>query len=421
MTLNIQTDRRLVREAGQSTRFALLSFTAPDATRAASRPPLNVAFVVDRSGSMGGSKIALAREAVIQALRMLRDPDWFSIVAYDHEIDVLVPSTQASPEALRNASSRVNELQARGNTDLSGGWLKGCEQIAELPGAGRTTRCLLLSDGLANAGIVDREELAGHSRALGERGIKTSCLGIGNDYDERLLEAIATSSGGHSYDVETAVQIPDILTSELGEALEIVARDVVVTIRPGTGMAVTTLNKYPLLKNADGSLALQLGDLSARQDVSLVFRIEFPAGSAKATLAAAFRVSDAAGALTAPETDIVWTFAAQEANDAQPRNRTVDHAVAQLYAAAAKAEALEMNRNGRYDQSGKWLERTARKIEAYAGDDAFLRGLVAELREQNMAEYSAPMPAARMKRQYAANLNMSRMRDESGKARRRPN
>lgn len=186
-------------------------------------------------------------------------------------------------------------------------------------------------------------------------------------------------------------------------------------------MAVTTLNKYPLVKNADGSLVLQLGDLSARQDVSLVFRIEFPAKSDTATLAAAFRVSDAAGVLTAPETDIVWAFAGQDANDAQRRNRTVDHAVAQLYAAAAKAEALEMNRNGRYDQSGTWLERTALKIEAYAGDDAFLRRLVAELREQNMAEYSAPMSAASMKRQYAANLNMSRMRDESGKARRRPN
>src|SRR6188472_1717752 len=106
MNLNVQTDRALVREAGKSTRYVLLSFTAPDAARTATRPPLNVSFVIDRSGSMGGSKITLAREAVIQALRMLRDTDRFSVVAYDNEIDVLVPSTHATAEALRNATAR---------------------------------------------------------------------------------------------------------------------------------------------------------------------------------------------------------------------------------------------------------------------------------------------------------------------------
>ena len=420
MNLNVQTDRMLVREAGHSKRYALLSFTAPDAVRTGTRPPLNVSFVIDRSGSMGGSKITLAREAVIQALRMLRDTDRFSVVAYDNEIDVLVPSTFASSEALRNASERVAQLEARGSTDLSGGWLKGCEQIAEHLAPEMTARCLLLSDGLANAGIQDHAELARHSRALAERGIRTSCLGIGDDYDERLLGAIATASGGHAYDVEQAVQIPDILTSELGEALEIVARDVIVTVRPAPGMQVTTLNRFEMETKPDGSVALKLGDLAARQEAAVVFRMKFPPGAAKSAIAASFTVSDARGVLTAPETDILWTFANHAANDAQPRNRQVDHAVARLYAAAARAEALEMNRAGRYQDSGLRVRRTSDKIASYASGDPVLDALVQELRQKDMPMMSARLSSGVMKRSVSASLSASRMRDESGKARRKP-
>lgn len=419
MNLNVQTDRTLVREAGKSARHVLLTFTAPDAARAATRPPLNVSFVIDRSGSMGGSKIQLAREAVIQALRMLRDTDRFSVIAYDNEIDVIVPSTHASAEAVRNGAARVKELEARGSTDLSGGWLKGCEQIAQHLDSEMTARCLLMSDGLANAGIQDRDELARHAKALAERGIRTSCLGIGDDYDERLLEGIASSSGGHAYHVEQPVQIADILTSELGEALEIVAKDVVIAVRPAPGMTVTTLNRFEVGTKSDGSLALRLGDLAARQEVALVFAIKFPSGPAKSTIAASFEVSDARDALNAPETDLLWTFADHAANDAQPRNREVDHAAALLYAAAARAEALEMNRAGRYADSSRRLKLTSDRIAEYAANDPVLGALVEELRDRDMADYSRPMSSGDMKRGLTASYSMSRMRDDSGKARRK--
>ena len=369
---------------------------------------------------MGGSKIELARAAVTQALRMLRDSDRFSVVWYDNEIDVVVPSTQATAEAVRNAIRQVETIQARGNTDLGGGWLKGCEQIAEHLKAEETGRCLLLSDGLANQGITDRDELARHAEALGGRGIKTSCLGIGADYDERLLSGISSSSGGHFYHIETAVQIPDILTSEIGEALEVVARDVIVAIRPSAGVSVTTLNSYRVRPPADGSFVLQLGDLTARQEVALVFALKFPAGVEGQTASALFSVSDAAGELAAPESDVVWTFADHRANDAQPRNVVVDRAVAQLYAAAARAEALELNRAGRFPDAKARLEAAAQRVEKYAGSDAELCRIIAELRERHVA-YSAPMSAMRSKQEFAASQNISSMRDPSGKARRRPN
>src|SRR4029079_10310117 len=86
MTLTVLTDRSLVRAAGGSVRHVLVSFTAPEPARAASRPPVNVSLVIDRSGSVGGQKIDLARQAVVQALRTLRSTDRFSVVSYDHEI-----------------------------------------------------------------------------------------------------------------------------------------------------------------------------------------------------------------------------------------------------------------------------------------------------------------------------------------------
>src|SRR4051794_22890857 len=142
MTLNLQTDRRLVRAQGQSIRHVLLSFTAPEAPHTSRRDPINVAFVIDRSGSMDGSKIYLARLAVIQALRMLKSSDRFSLVCYDNEIDVVVPSTLASGEAVRLAVARVQRIDARGSTNLSGGWLKGCEELVQHLTNGQVARCL---------------------------------------------------------------------------------------------------------------------------------------------------------------------------------------------------------------------------------------------------------------------------------------
>ena len=156
MNLNVQTDRTLIRATSQSTRYFLLSFTAPEPRQATSRAPVNIVLVIDRSGSMGGKKIELARRAVVQALQMLRSTDRFSVICYDHEVEVVVPSTLAASEAVRNAIAQVQGLQARGNTDLGGGWLKGCEQIAQQMEPEQVGCCLLLSDGLANHGITDR-------------------------------------------------------------------------------------------------------------------------------------------------------------------------------------------------------------------------------------------------------------------------
>src|SRR5215472_16419031 len=349
MTMNVQTDRSLIRAAGRSTRYVLLSFEAPESANIAARPPIDISFVIDRSGSMGGSKIDLARKAVVQALRMLRPSDRFSIVVYDNEVDVLVPSTPASAEALRNAATQVERVQARGSTDLSGGWLTGCEQLAGHAQPGRIARSLLLSDGLANQGITDRAELARHAEELRARGVTTSTIGLGADFDEHLLEGMSRAGGGHFYFVETPVQIADCLTGEVGETLEVVARDVAVLADASPGVFVTSLNNFRVYQEDVGRTRVLLGDLSSRQEVSLVLRVTFPEGHEGETATVVFDVADAGGAIAAPRADVIWSFANHQANDTQQRNVVVDRAVADVYAALASAEALALNREGDFD------------------------------------------------------------------------
>jgi len=417
--MKIQTDRTLIRSAGGSRRYVLVNFTAPDAARGGTRQPVNVAFVLDRSGSMGGSKIALAKQALVQALRMLRPSDRFAVVFYDHQVDLVVPSTAATQEAIANAVTQVEAIQARGNTDLGGGWLRGCEQIAQHLDAAQIGKCLLLTDGLANQGITNAAQLEQHARELRARGIATSTLGLGHDFNEVLLQQMADAGGGRSYYVETPVQIADTLTSELGETLETVARGAAVRVNAPAGVSATTLNAFDVRRVDDCTTEIRLGDLVSRQAVSLVVRLQFPQGANASTATALFSLSDDGGVLEAGQTDAIWTYRGHEENDRQPRNVVVDREVAKLYAAKARAEALELNRAGRYEDAQRRLKATADRIRQYAGDDPVIEEIVASLGESSVT-YAQMLSAPALKAERYASYNLSRMRGADGKAPRRP-
>ena len=218
---------------------------APDVARRDSRAPLNLALILDRSGSMQGDKLRYVQQAACHVLDMLDERDRIAVVAYDDQVTLLAPSQPISEHTRGELKRKINELRPGGWTDLSGGWLEGCREVADRLTAEGIHRALLLTDGLANRGITDIEELTHHARELRRRGVATSTFGVGLDFNEQLLEALAEQGGGHFYYIERPDQIPDVFRRELGELLTVVAREAFLSITIPSGVAVELLGDLP--------------------------------------------------------------------------------------------------------------------------------------------------------------------------------
>jgi Ca-activated chloride channel family protein len=414
-----RTDRQLVRAGARSVRYVLLQATAPKqrTRKAPNRPPVNVAFVLDRSGSMAGSKLALAKYAVERALNGLAPKDRFAVVTYDDRIETVVGSCLATQANKTKALLRLQEVDARGSTDLHGGWTAGADALKQHATAEGVNRALLLTDGLANIGVTDATALAAFAADLRASGIGTSTFGVGADFDETLLTAVADAGGGHFSFIERPEQIPDSMTSELGELLDTVAREVTVEVKHAPELEVEPLSPVAGGIRAPGVLRLLIGDLVVGQQVELVLRVRFPDMPEGAHTTAFFTIGDRDGVLKADGCTLAWTHASHAANDDQPRDRQVDRAVARIFAARARTEAVRLNRLGEFDAARHALRGVASRVEDYAGTDAELREVVAELRLEERS-VSAPMLELDRKRRHFASANLQRSRDPGGQARR---
>jgi len=420
-TLTVRQDRRLIRPTSHSKRFLLARIVAPRATTERPRQPVNLAIVLDRSGSMSGNKLRVAKLAVEEAIGRLQPEDRFSVVVYDDVVDVVIESTTASAESRRGAIDRLATIQARGSTNLGEGWLRGCEQVAGHLADRGVNRCLLLTDGLANVGITDLEQLSHHAAELRARGVTTSTFGVGNDFDERLLQDLADAGGGHFYYIADAPQIRDAITSEVGETLEIVARDVNLELTARDDIRVESISPYRVTGTGNRTL-VALGDLASEQVVEVVLRLSFPYGLLGRETGTIVALTDRDGTFAAgpgvTESRLAWTYADDWANDDQPRDRDVDRAVARLFAARARQDAVGRNRQGDYAGARRILDATASRIRDYAGDDPALRELLDTMVREEMV-YAAPMAEPARKQAHFASANALRSRDAAGRSVRR--
>jgi Ca-activated chloride channel family protein len=253
----------------------LLTITPPPAAAEASlreRPPLNLALVIDRSGSMGGTKLSHARKAARFLAGELTGRDRLAIVSFDDEVTVVVPSTPVTdPQPFIAA---INTIHSGGSTALFDGWRAGATQVAEHLDPGAMNRVLLLSDGQANQGLTDTDQIAAKVAGLTQRGISTSAFGLGDDFDEDLMGAMAAAGDGTLAHIESPSQLADLYASELRGLAGTFGRRVSLGLRGKHGaQVVDLLNDL----QPTGAGNHRLPNLRAGQELNVGVRLELPA------------------------------------------------------------------------------------------------------------------------------------------------
>jgi len=336
----------------------LIRVQAPDAPKSGlpERPRLNLAIVIDRSGSMAGQPLHEAKRAASFMIDSLKPTDRASVVTYDDEVAVVAPSRHV--EGTTNFKSAIAEIHSGGSTNLHGGWLKGAEETAKHLAAKYTSRVLLLSDGQANAGMTSVDEIALQVAQLADTGITTSTYGLGEGFNEELMVAIARSGRGNGYYSENAEHLLTRFHEEFSLLSSLCARNVRLLLTPLPGIRCEMLNLYESAK--DGSW--RLPDLAYDGEAWAVVRLHVGAsglpnaGETLALLQASVAYLDLEGAeCQLHEVWLTLPVVADKEWLAIPQNQDVIRRITEAEAAKLQEAASRAARAGDWKAVDKLL------------------------------------------------------------------
>lgn len=264
--------------AGSTQRAYLkVGLTGFEIPRDAPRTPVNVALVLDKSGSMQGEKIARARDAAQLAINQLNSGDIAAIVSYDHVVRVDVPATRVVDK--NEFRQRINQIYADGNTALFAGVSKGAHEVRKFLDRNRVNRVVLLSDGLANVGPSMPSELGRLGAALAREGMSVTTVGLGLGYNEDLMTQLAGMSDGNHAFAENADDLARIFAAEFGDVLSVVAQDVEVLIRCADGVRpLRVLGRDASIQGQQ--VSVDLHQIYGQQEKYIVLEVEVDAKTA---------------------------------------------------------------------------------------------------------------------------------------------
>ena len=253
----------------------------PESEPATGRAPMDLALVVDTSGSMEGVKIDHARAAARALAASLPDGDIVSVLSFSDAARVVAQPARLGPETRPRLLSLISELHADGGTNMAAGLSLGQTHLALAPATHPVRRLVLISDGQANVGPSSPAALG----ALAEQGLaygaQVTSMGVGNDYDENTLNAIAVRTNGRLYHLPENQEMASVLRREVDLLGGTVASDAAVVLAPGDGVQILGSDDANLsAPGAGGTLVLPIGTLFRGQRREALVRVHVAPGAA---------------------------------------------------------------------------------------------------------------------------------------------
>jgi Ca-activated chloride channel family protein len=338
--------------AGPTTLDVLVRLRADHPT-AAVRPPLDLAVVIDRSGSMSGEKIRAVKEAALDLLNRLGPADRVTLISYSSDVRVHTTRRPVDEDGRADLRREILGLQASGNTALGPALLSALDLLerAERPEA-QMAHVMLLSDGLANAGESRPEVLAARAAQAFVRGVSVSTLGVGLDYNEDLMTKLADQGGGRYHFIRDGGAVASVLGDEMTGLAGTVARGIELDLDGAPGVRVARVFGYAADAD-DGRARVRVGALAAGQTREILVRLAVTdPGAARIALGriqARFR--DAGGAPGSAEAAPSVARAVDAAAMRAAENPAVTVRAAEVESADRLQLAARATDEGRYDEA----------------------------------------------------------------------
>ena len=369
VVFEVDADTPVVR-TGEARKVVVRALVRPYAKRETLRAPLAVALVLDKSGSMASDgKMENAKLGALEALKMLDSRDVATIVVYDDNASVLVRARSVGNGAKEPAFLRaISRVRAGGMTALHDGVVLGAEQLEPFVDEGFIPRIVLLSDGIANVGPSSTGELARLGRGLARREMTITTIGLGLDYHEDLMTALAAESGGNAYFARNARMLPEIFARDMEDAVTLTARKVRITLRALGGARPARVIGRPG-NLADSVLEASIDNLYSGEKYAL-FEMELPEGEDGARLEAAEVVLEyidpVSGNSVRKSAPLTFSFTGNAAEVEKNQRADIVSQVALARNAEIREEAVRLADEGKAQEAARMLGERTKQLRMLA-------------------------------------------------------
>jgi Ca-activated chloride channel family protein len=367
---------------------------------AKARAPVNVAFVIDRSGSMQGDRIAQAREAAITAVNRLHASDIASVVIFDDAVDVLVPAQPVANPGLY--ADLVRRVGTRGSTAIHAGVLTGAAEVRKSKDAGRLNRVVLLSDGQANVGPRRPDDFALLGRALLAEGISVSTIGLGLGYNEDLMLALARSSDGNHAFARDPSDLIHIFNREFNDVLAACAHTVSIDIEMTPGIRpVKALSRDGAIAGSTANFNLNQVYAATEHYVLLEVEVDKALAVVGERELGTVKVAYTQGADGGRQTlaaAVRGRFSSSDAEVAAGADPKVAEAVVEQVVNERSRRVVALRDTGKFEEAQALLRQNVLDIAAYTASVASPNAHMLELARQYEALSAEPAPVTAQQR-----------------------